>query len=216
MSFWLVTEPIDRWPLPDTPSRRNHTFRASYQDTIEILERELLFLDAAGAVVIQVVTRDGASDIRRDGLLRARAQINHPGVRISFRSRRHGDLTYSTDEFTSAYSGQMPAWQANLRAIALGLEALRAVDRYGISKSGEQYRGWQAISGRPAGGGEAELSVEVAERILREQAGTYPSGSTREVLYRLAKSASHPDRNQGDRTRWDAVERAARSLGLLS
>lgn len=213
MSFWLATEPIDRWPLPNTASRRNHTFRASYQDTIEILERELLFLDASGAVVIQVVTRDGASDIRRDGLLRARAQINHPGVRISFRSRRHGDLTYSTDEFTSAYSGQMPAWQANLRAIALGLEALRAVDRYGISKSGEQYRGWQAINARSDNGG--GLSREIAMQILQEEAWPLRSADLFQ-MWRVARAHAHPDVNNGDRTRWDAVERAARSLGLLS
>lgn len=45
-------------------------------------------------------------------------------------------LVYATDvcEF----------WQHNIRSIALGLEALRAVDRYGISRRGEQYAGFRA------------------------------------------------------------------------
>ena len=32
----------------------------------------------------------------------------------------------------------------NLRSIALGLKALRAVDRYGVSRRGEQYAGFRA------------------------------------------------------------------------
>jgi len=35
-------------------------------------------------------------------------------------------------------------WRHNVRSIALGLEALRAVDRYGISRRGEQYAGFRA------------------------------------------------------------------------
>jgi hypothetical protein len=42
-----------------------------------------------------------------------------------------------------------PTWQANLRAITLGLEALRRVQRYGIVKEDEQYTGFKALtSGR--------------------------------------------------------------------
>ena len=36
-------------------------------------------------------------------------------------------------------------WQANVRGIALALEALRAVDRYGVTQQAEQYRGWTAL-----------------------------------------------------------------------
>lgn len=35
-------------------------------------------------------------------------------------------------------------WEHNVRSIALGLQALRAVDRYGISRRGEQYAGFRA------------------------------------------------------------------------
>jgi hypothetical protein len=69
-------------------------------------------------------------DIRVDGLPRSNARYgSHPGAIVSFDSRR-GPLRYATDEFTE--------WKANLRAVALSLKALRDVDRYGVSKRGEQ------------------------------------------------------------------------------
>jgi len=46
-------------------------------------------------------------------------------------------LGYATAEYDD--------WQDNLRAIALAMEALRAVDRYGVSKRGEQYQGWKQL-----------------------------------------------------------------------
>jgi hypothetical protein len=39
-------------------------------------------------------------------------------------------------------------WQDNLRAVALGLEALRRVERYGIAQRGEQYAGWRRADPR--------------------------------------------------------------------
>src|SRR5947208_1880483 len=76
------------------------------------------------------------SDIRLDGRPRARAVASHPGVVLAFDSR-HGPLKYAVDTFDR--------WQDNLRAIALGLEHLRAVDRYGVTRRGEQYTGWRQI-----------------------------------------------------------------------
>lgn len=34
------------------------------------------------------------------------------------------------------------------------------------------------------------------------------------TLVRLAKRVAHPDRNDGDRSRWDIVDEAVRNLGL--
>lgn len=45
-------------------------------------------------------------------------------------------LVYATDACV--------LWRHNVRSIALGLEALRAVDRFGISRRGEQYAGFRA------------------------------------------------------------------------
>ncbi|WP_223110956.1 MULTISPECIES: hypothetical protein [Aeromicrobium] len=41
-----------------------------------------------------------------------------------------------------------------------------------------------------------------------------PSKSDLERVLRAARAQAHPDRTGGDRTRWDKVEQAARTLGL--
>jgi hypothetical protein len=207
MSFHIVTEPIDAWPLPDTRNRSYPPFTATYRQTELLLHRELGQIGARGPVVMQVVTRNGANDLRRDGALRAQAKIEHPGVRLSFESK-HGPLTYATDAFDGTYS--RPAWQQNLRAIALGLEALRKVDRYGIARSGEQYRGWRAIE---AAGSDSPMQV------LTRWAGPVFGDRYRDDLPKLARFArvgAHPDRNGGDHTGSDEVLAAIKALGLDS
>jgi hypothetical protein len=203
MSYQLVTEPIDHWPLPDTAKRVYPPFTAGYSDTMNLLHRELNQIEAVGPVAIQVVTRRGAADIRRDGGVRADAKIEHPGVRLSFKCK-HGDLTYATDWIESY--GNRPGWQQNLRAIALGLEALRKVDRYGIAATGEQYRGWLAIE-------PPRMGDMIAQQILVKYAGF--DGPIAQV-HRIAKAKTHPDHNGGDRTAWDQVEAAAQILGLTT
>lgn len=205
MSFQIVMEPIDRWPLPDTKPRKPAAFRVGYTDTVELLARELELVGARGAVVMQVVTRNGAADLRRDGLLRSQAKIEHPGVRLSFESK-HGPLTYATDVFEYRYAGQPPDWQANLRAIALGLEALRTVDRYGISKSGEQYRGWRAIEAAASEG-----PLEVLARWAGRPAEAFADTAQ---LIRAARIGAHPDRHGGDHGPSDQVLEAMRDLGV--
>jgi hypothetical protein len=208
MSFEIVTEPIDRWPAPNTKQRENPRFKASYRDTLRSLSKELDHLDARGRVVIQVVTRNGATDLRRDGMLRAQAKIEHPGVRLSFESK-HGPLTYATDQFEPLWANAMPGWQANLRAITLALEALRQVDRYGISKSGEQYRGWMAIEGSVG------LAQDDAIAVLRKWGGRLADSLTvtDDRLGRLARIGAHPDRHGGDHGPSNEVLAAIAALG---
>lgn len=210
--FEIVTEPIDRWPEPDTEYRKAAQFTAGYDNTLNILRRELDYLDASGPAVIQVVTRNGAGDLRRDGALRMDARIQHPGVRLSFLSDRLGQLTYATDVFTDRY--RTPGWINNLRAIALGLESLRAVDRYGITRSGEQYKGWLAIEG-------AGPDLDGARRTIWTYATggdlmATPAQADWRDLYRQARRLVHPDRmGDGGRQAWDDVEAAAKVLGVF-
>lgn len=144
--------PLGLWGRPVTdPRKPGSRFRVSWEGTIADLEDEVTLLDG-GRIVVQVDA--DATEIRRDGMLRARAKVGFPGVKVSFDSR-HGPLTYATDAYDH--------WQANVRAIALALEALRAVDRYGVTGSGEQYRGWTAIGSAPA---EKTLSVADAAVAL--------------------------------------------------
>lgn len=149
--------PLVGWVGPVTRERRPaSTFRAKWADTLDLLGRETELLGAR-LVVIQIDVTEG--EIRRDGMLRATARVGSPAVKVAFESR-HGPLTYATDEYGH--------WQANVRAIALSLQALRAVDRYGVSKSGEQYRGWTAIGAKAA---EDEMTPDEAARVLADASG---------------------------------------------
>lgn len=47
-----------------------------------------------------------------------------------------------------------------------------------------------------------------------EIAGT-PESEEIQKLWRMARSQVHPDRNDGDRTGWDEIEKAARTLNLV-
>lgn len=174
--------PISNFPpeFHASPTFSN-PFRAGWSDTMELLEREITKL-GSHAVVIELALTE--AEIRLDGWPRASARPSHPGVVVSFDSR-HGPLRYGTDAFSN--------WQANVWAIALGLEALRKVERYGIGKRGEQYQGWRQLeSGGP--------SINRGRALIKEH------GSTTKAL-----QATHPDRG-GDRQDFEDVQ-AARKAG---
>lgn len=187
--------PLGAWTDPVTGDRASSgRFRAKWNTTLDLLAKEAEMLGAT-LVILQVDVTEG--DLRRDGMLRANAKVGFPGVRVSFDSK-HGPLTYATDAYEQRYSGDPPSWQANIRALALALEALRAVDRYGVTKRGEQYRGWLAIGMDPA-----PMSREAAQALLDEYGGV-----------REAIKATHPDRENGNRDAFEQVQEARRVLGL--
>lgn len=211
MSPRWTFRPLGAWTEGNTPERRSRSaFRATWTSTLALLERELEHLDATRPVIQADFTE---ADIRADGMPRANArQPGHPGVRIAFGSR-HGPLTYATDthEF----------WQHNVRAIALGLEALRAVDRYGVTKRGEQYTGWKQLgagTATPTNGGMTRSAA--LDAIARHVGLTFLSGATNEQelarLLRQARGAAHPDRNGGDSSEFLRLEQAGRILGLIT
>lgn len=204
--------PLGPWTEGNTPNRRGaHVFKASWEDTLDLLARELDHLGAYNAVL----QADFAErDIRADGMPRANArQPQHPGVRLAFDSR-HGPLTYATDAHERQFGYGMQGWQANVRAIALALEALRAVDRYGVTRRGEQYTGWKQL---PAGTGTpaSHMTDEAARAVLVEVSG-WPEWipSNARDIWKKARVAAHPDRNGDDHTTWNQVEQAASVLGL--
>ena len=184
-----------QWDGTRTPvdARRSRwTFKASWSDTIRMLESELLHL-AAKRVVIEADFRD--QDLRVDGMPRSNArQPEFPGVRIAFDSK-YGPLVYATDAHAF--------WQHNVRAIALSLAALRSVDRYGVTKRAEQYTGWRAIGAGPTAMPAGKMTrQDAAEFIASHQpsgdkpmvAGLILAGDTRlPVWYRFAARKLHPD-----------------------
>lgn len=103
---WQI-EPMGSWPYPETKGRKANPFRAKFDATLSLLKVELEHLKVQGAVAVRVVAAE--ADVRRDGMLRARAQVRHPGVAISFTSATHGALTYPADAFQAHYIGE--SWQ---------------------------------------------------------------------------------------------------------
>jgi hypothetical protein len=176
--------PISTFPPEFRASSQADPFSAGWSDTLWKLEQEVKKLGAR-SLVIELALKE--SEIRLDGWPYAEARPSHPGVIISFDSK-HGPLRYGTDAF--------PHWQANVRAIALGLEKLRAIERYGIGKRGEQYQGWRQLSG-----GES-MSPPDAEELLNSYGGE-----------KAALKATHPDTG-GSEEDFARVQLARQTLGL--
>ena len=173
----LIFRPIEQWPGELTASwkRKSSPFKADYSRTLSQLDDELVHLKAQRAVV-QLAVQE--ADIRLDGSLRAHARIEHPGVILSFESK-HGPLSYPCDAFRE--------WKANLRAITLSLEHLRAMNRYGITESGQQYRGWAKLPVEPQAVTQArELLQRTAQIEIRSKADL-------DAAYRAAARKTHPD-----------------------
>ena len=162
----VTFRPLPTWPHPVTTPREHARFKAPWEQTLADLEYEIGRLDGRN-VMVGAGFRE--SDLRLDGMPRAdrrQAPYLHPGVEVSFDSR-YGRLTYATDQYVG--------WKDNLRAIALALDALRAVDRYGVSKRGQQYAGWAQLT---AGGPDADRG----RRLVEQHGGIRP-----------ALMATHPD-----------------------
>lgn len=192
-----------RWTGPSTPASRRRsrwTFKAGWQDTLDLLGRELEHLHAKD-IVIEADFRE--QDLRLDGMPRANArQPEHPGIRLAFESK-YGPLVYATD--SCAF------WQHNVRSIALGLEALRAVDRYGVTKRGEQYTGWKELDSKPAviTPSEAWKTLRALARVNEHLA---PASLTEERIISLARRRSHPD-YEGTSETWEQFTRAYEAVG---
>ncbi|MFD4957124.1 hypothetical protein [Microbacterium sp. NPDC058389] len=217
MSDWPETMkigPIREWPGDLTAHREQSRFRVSgsgyttratpLSTTLGQLDIELRALRAQNAELLIAVA---SSDFRLDGRPRATAKAAHPGVILSFDSD-HGHLSYPCDTFTT--------WQDNLRAVALALEALRKVDRYGVTKRGEQYRGFLAIEATAAPAGFA--TADAALMWLTNEFGDSIRGWDTAQILRFAKRRSHPDIAGGDADRFHRVslaETKLREAGLL-
>jgi hypothetical protein len=217
MSFEYRIEALTVWPFEAPRSMRNPVFSAGYVNTLELLGRELRELGTKGTVIFQLVT-DGQA-VRKDGMLRSGAKVGHQGVAVAF-ACRHGNLIYPCATYGGNY--KMPGWQANLRAIALSLEALRAADRHGVAGKGQQYRGWRAIESAP---GSKPLPFHDPDSAWRYICAVAQTGdllgapaSNRAAVVRIARREAHPDKHDGSRDTWDLLAQAielARSGGLV-
>lgn len=196
-------QPWEKWPRKETPGyNRKSPFKSGYQDTLDKLDRELEHLKALDVVIQVKATRNA---FRLDGRLRGDATVSHPGIILTFK-RQGRAISMPCDACEH--------WQDNLRAIALTLERLRLADLYGVTQSGEQYRGWEAL---PPPGASAAMTREAALDLIAKWSGipqaTIESGPRHKAFaIREARVAVHPDKQVGTAEDAARVDEAARIL----
>lgn len=225
MSVRLVWRPITRWPREQTKERTASPFRSSgsYSGRAEVgwsrtepeLERELRALDVSEAIVQMAITD---REIRNDGQIYANARPTHPGVIVTFTAPGKGPLTFACDKWTT--------WQANIRGITKGLEALRVLERYGITTTGEQYTGWKELGSGVPLSERAELEdmsvQEAARTVVGWISGTHDLNTNaqtaiedldyRRFAHRQAVKHLHPDAGGTDTDAFLRLERAMKIL----
>ena len=204
--------PLGQWPGPVTAARKSSgVFQADWDATLALLHDEIEHLDGEYPVAIQVDIKE--ADLRLDGMLKTRAQVGpFPGVIVSFQSR-FGPLQYASDAYEQRYTSSLPGWQANVRAVALALEALRAVDRYGVSKRGEQYTGWKALPPGGSGFGSADEAEQWMRKYYASDRGNHGPGDELPTgeLYRRMVRMLHPDAG-GSADEWNRLNNARQLL----
>lgn len=216
MSDWpssMKVAPIREWPGEMTRTRRYSPFRGKrtingkvhtnaevpLTQTLSDLTRELREIRAKELELLVAIPP--GQKWRQDGRPRADATPTHPGVIPSFEIPKVGRVSYPCDTFTT--------WEANLRGIVLALEALRKVNRYGVVKHGEQYRGFLAIeaTAAPAGFSSREDALMFLAGVTGMRYADHPAIN----LVRAAQRMTHPDRG-GDATVFQRVSLAEAKL----
>lgn len=200
MSAWPETMkvgPIREWPGEHTRTRTVAPFtrHGQWKDgkrvgagpvplttTLRDLDREIREL---GAKNVELLVAIPATGFRLDGRPRAGATPEHPGIVLSFTIPGVGPVSYPCDRFTT--------WEANLRAVTLALEALRKVDRYGVTKRGEQYRGFLALEAGATAAPAGFATVYEAQQWCKRIAGYEPDETWTRRIFRDAQRAAHPD-----------------------
>jgi hypothetical protein len=198
---------LDSSPIPKTPHcdrRGSGHFKNGWNDTLDVLEKELNHLGAKD-IVIQIETT--LDDIRNDGWPRSDARVSGPKVAISFRSK-YGQLTYRCDDCSQ--------WIHNVRCIALTLQRLRMAELYGVTKRGEQYTGFKALpSGIPMGTAPDTMTSDEALSCIASAWGSTTGSVCKATLqdaYRVCAMKLHPDRPNGSQVAFQRLTRAYETL----
>ncbi len=187
-------------PLAKPPyrSRKASSFKAKWGDTLDKLEKELRYL---GARDIIVQAGFELQEIRNDGWPRGGARAVHPAVVISFRDNAGNPLSFPCDTYDN--------YEDNMRAIALSLEALRAVNRYGVTKGHEQYKGFTALPpGDPIG--KREAALKFLSQVTGKTTGEVAADP--EAAYRAAAQRLHPDSETGSHDKFVQLQQHREAL----
>lgn len=194
--------PITLWPglLRPPFDRETSRFSTDYQGTIELVTYEANRL-GADDVVVQLALSE--SDLRKDGLPRAHARPEHPGVMVVLPDSDKGNLSFACDRYADRH--RTPGWQDNLRAVGKTMEALRAVDRWGATQ-GQQYAGFAELPSTSTSVQEAVEFVAHHAGLSKEEVMANPARASR-----LAAKVLHPDHG-GDAELFERLQRCVEAL----
>lgn len=186
LGYYCTIVPLDHpLPGPTFDGWRGTPFTAKWSATAELFARECRMLEPTEVVIEAGFER---RHFRADGLPRGDARPAVPGIVVHLVGTPHGDLRYEA----TAYHD----WQSNLRAVALTLESLRAVDRYGVTKRGEQYVGSRLALEAGAGDGNAERGrrlIEEAGSVAEARRRAHPDHGGDEADFRDVQAAIEED-----------------------
>lgn len=191
---------MTKWPERDTKGRRASPFKATWFKTKELLTKELEIVKARNA---ELRTMHEDSQRRSDGWPRADKQPQHPGVVLTFEKYAGWNEELQRSEYVALRfpCDTFAHWEDNVRAVALALEALRKIDRYGV-RTGSQYTGFKALPAASVGAN--GLTPELAADFIATSAGmgNVPSiaksiienATFAESVYKTAAKILHPDK----------------------
>lgn len=215
----LTFRPLTAWPGALLDDDQRDDARWSSGTTYLATKQRLVYeAERLGAleVVVQLAVRE--DDILRSGAgLKRGRKPTHPGVLAVLTLPGGQTQSLHCDRYGDRAWVRTNGWQDNLRAIAMTLEALRAVERWGAAH-GAQYTGFRSLpSGlEPA----AFATAEEAARFLATHGAPYlvdgggwmdltsPAyADKRDSVFRDAAKRLHPDRG-GDPELWNRLQAA--------
>jgi hypothetical protein len=167
---------------------------------------------------LKIKTFHRAHEVLKNGKLRSEVRKpENPGVVITFdvfdhEQKRYVLMSFECDKYLD--------WKDNVRAIADGMEALRKIDRYGVTgggKSNAHYQGYKAAL--PSAEGKIS-SVTIAADFLSEHSGVsvdeiMASSIARDMAYKRAARKLHPDVASGNQEDFIKLQDAQRMLAQL-
>lgn len=196
----LRIRPIERWSGPESGGKKDDRFDRTGTQTQSDLRIELAAIGVRNAVIQADITE---GDLRNDGMLRANARFQSSRIMLAFNHPTQGAVSF-------------PAWTyrdpwANLRAIVKTLEALRAIDRHGVTRNAQQYTGWKQLppQGEAIAATEFATVHDAARFLLKTQIpkAQIAEAWVRDIMessdrlnrvYREAAKNAHPDTGGSD------------------
>lgn len=203
----VEVRPISTYPVAETSPRVDSRFsrqtlggrsKVLLSDALTLLDREARFLEC-GHLIIEADFRE--TEIKNDGWPKATAKPATPRVVVSMMKTKVGDIRYPCDTFTR--------FEYNVRAVGLALEALRKVERYGVTRRGEQYAGWKALPASttaPPSFDEAVATIAGYGQSTKQDIRRDSFVAQRAI--REALAGSHPDRAGGSADAFHKVQMA--------